>query len=237
MKKILLILIVFLNACLVQAQQGQTFGATAKVLSVDEVNKLNGTPQTTINGKPYSQYKAEQAALQQQQAANNKMATPIGNNITNSNGKAPVMNSVPAIDPNQSKQSTTITPAAKPISAVPATKAAVTQTEVASPAIQMIPVGTLKNSVASQAPVTTAAKSVDATSATSGTLIPVTGLTLANGTTTEQVTTTPVVTAPQTIGTAKPAQTPVEIPASVITPASKVPVASSQSTEKTKGKN
>lgn len=67
MKKIiLLILIVTVNVCMVQGQQSQGFGANGKILSVDEVNRLNGTPQTTINGKPYSQYKAEQDALKQQ---------------------------------------------------------------------------------------------------------------------------------------------------------------------------
>ena len=109
-------------------------------------------------------------------------------------------------------------------------------TEKNAPVVQVIPAGTvLKASVASQAPVAApAVKSVAATNVASGTLFPVTGLTLATATTAEQVTTAPAVITQQTIGTAKPAQTPVEIPASVINPAPKSPAAS---TEKTKGKN
>lgn len=40
-----------------------------KVMTVAEANALNGIAQPTVNGKPYSQYKAEQEALKNKQQA------------------------------------------------------------------------------------------------------------------------------------------------------------------------
>lgn len=69
MKKIILTGILVAALGYAQAQQG--YVGSAKTMTVEEANKLNPSPQTTINGKPYSQYKAEQDALKQQQASTN----------------------------------------------------------------------------------------------------------------------------------------------------------------------
>jgi hypothetical protein len=82
MKKITLVLGCLLSISLSYAQQQTTsaYGAGGKVMTAEEANKLNGTPQTTINGKPYSQYKAEQEALKQKSAfaTNQKYGSVLG---------------------------------------------------------------------------------------------------------------------------------------------------------------
>ena len=55
-------------------------GAPSKSLTVEEANRLNGVAQPTINGKPYSQYKAEQDALKKQMEAN-KIAAAQNRNL------------------------------------------------------------------------------------------------------------------------------------------------------------
>ncbi|MGQ0738839.1 MAG: hypothetical protein ACT4OJ_07240 [Bacteroidota bacterium] len=45
-----------------------------KVMTAEEANRLNGVAQPTINGKPYSQYKAEQEALKKQRLQQQKQA-------------------------------------------------------------------------------------------------------------------------------------------------------------------
>jgi hypothetical protein len=67
MKKVTLFLIALIAASVTGF--AQTTIGNAKVLSVEEANKLNGVAQPTINGKPYSQYKAEQEQLKKQEAA------------------------------------------------------------------------------------------------------------------------------------------------------------------------
>lgn len=54
--------------------------SAAKVMTASEANALNGTAQPTINGKPYSQYKAEQEALQR--AREQKKATVPSDMVT-----------------------------------------------------------------------------------------------------------------------------------------------------------
>ena len=43
----------------------QNYNTASKTLSIEEANKLNGVANPTINGIPYSQYKAQQEALKQ----------------------------------------------------------------------------------------------------------------------------------------------------------------------------
>jgi hypothetical protein len=92
MKKIILLIgVVMVSTTMVQAQQGQSFGGNAKVLTVEEANKLNGTSQTTINGMPYSQYKAQQDALKQQEEAKRQAVIknqPVEKTITAADVKA-----------------------------------------------------------------------------------------------------------------------------------------------------
>ncbi|MBK8494606.1 MAG: hypothetical protein IPL50_05925 [Chitinophagaceae bacterium] len=71
MKKIISISFIALISCLtLTAQQSFTSipltgGEKVKVMSTQEANTLNGVAQPTINGIPYSQYKAQQDALKQ----------------------------------------------------------------------------------------------------------------------------------------------------------------------------
>ena len=77
MKKIIGILVVSLVTNQLIAQTAGP-SAGAKVLSIAESKKVNGNAETTINGMPYSQYKAQQDALKlkQQQEQNIPIATP-----------------------------------------------------------------------------------------------------------------------------------------------------------------
>lgn len=90
MRKILIIVgIIF-----VTNSYGQAPGAPTKKLTVEEANKLNGVASPTINGKPYSQYKAEQDAIKQQQASkqNNTVAIadPMSSKATGPDLNKPV---------------------------------------------------------------------------------------------------------------------------------------------------
>ena len=80
MKKIIFILAAIFPALIGYSQSNEA-NNTSKKLSVEESNKLNGVAQPTINGIPYSQYKAQQDALQQkaqQLHTNNVLTTPKG---------------------------------------------------------------------------------------------------------------------------------------------------------------
>ena len=68
MKKISVLIVLCFIANLIFAQTGQpaAVGDNYKKMTIAEANALNGTAQPTINGKPYSQYKAEQDALKLQ---------------------------------------------------------------------------------------------------------------------------------------------------------------------------
>lgn len=78
MKKIILISIITVSGSLaIYAQQSAApmpapNGQKVKVMTTGEANRLNGTAQPTINGIPYSQYKAQQEALKQKKATENK---------------------------------------------------------------------------------------------------------------------------------------------------------------------
>jgi hypothetical protein len=67
MKKISLLILSITVGLFASAQFAQTPSASAKKMTAEEANKLNGVAQPTINGKPYSQYKAEQEALKAKQ--------------------------------------------------------------------------------------------------------------------------------------------------------------------------
>ncbi|MEO7923946.1 MAG: hypothetical protein ABIR30_09720 [Chitinophagaceae bacterium] len=97
MKKILLMILSVYLAFQVSGQGSNGSASSVKQMSVEEANKLNGTVMPTINGKPYSQYKAEQDALKQQ-TSNNQVAF----NSTSNSGLASL--------PQQSK---TVAPPAK----------------------------------------------------------------------------------------------------------------------------
>lgn len=88
MKKIISAIFLMGLTGLLTAQEAPT-----KQLSISEANRLNGTPkEPTINGKPYSQYKAEQEALKQQRAVKTKQtlaANPTGLTIMPVTGTAP----------------------------------------------------------------------------------------------------------------------------------------------------
>lgn len=67
MKKTLFLISIMSISFLASAQQFKPAGAEgAKTLTIAEANALNGTAQPTINGRPYSEYKAEQDALKKQ---------------------------------------------------------------------------------------------------------------------------------------------------------------------------
>ena len=112
MRKILII------ACILSVTNSyaQSPGVPAKSLTVQEANKLNGTASPTINGIPYSQYKAQQEALkqanlqaeqkmqlQQQQQTQNMFSAVSADDIQK-----------PAAKPAEVKPTA---PAAKPVSA------------------------------------------------------------------------------------------------------------------------
>ena len=68
MKKILILITILSGGLCAGAQQlSSTNKASMKVMTVEEANRLNGTAQPTINGIPYSQYKAQQQALKNSQ--------------------------------------------------------------------------------------------------------------------------------------------------------------------------
>jgi hypothetical protein len=68
MKKLFFLIVGCSCAVLLNAQNNAA-NSTIKKMTVEEANRLNGSVEPTINGKPYSQYKAEQDALKRQPAA------------------------------------------------------------------------------------------------------------------------------------------------------------------------
>lgn len=79
MKKILLFMTVISAGLSAAAQPGISGAENMKTMTIEEANRLNGTAQPTINGKPYSQYKAEQEALKQKNAT--PAAAPASQNM------------------------------------------------------------------------------------------------------------------------------------------------------------
>lgn len=106
MKKIILTgIITFCILTTAFSQNATGAPAGAKVMTVAEANSLNGVAQPTINGIPYSQYKAQQDALKNQQAKQQEVvphlkATTVSNeeiqNI-NKTDKQTSGNPVPAV--------------------------------------------------------------------------------------------------------------------------------------------
>jgi len=240
MKKIIFIIAGVFVGLVGYSQSNDATNAAAKRLTVEEANKLNGVAQPTINGIPYSQYKAQQEALKQAQAAANAKVIAATTNTpataTGANGKAvqaPASKvstgTVSATDNPGSAKAQSNSPAAIPtITTMPVEKTAVKQTDVPSPATQTIPAQTLKTSPVNETPVSVAGKPiVDANGANTGgtnaTLVPLPRL----GTTTDNGTQPAVVTPQnkmpeQTLGQAKPTEA-VVTPPSVINN-SKAPV-------------
>lgn len=70
MKKILYLTILSMSTSVCMSQSlTSSVPNDAKKMTIAEANALNGTAIPTINGKPYSQYKAEQDALKNKQEA------------------------------------------------------------------------------------------------------------------------------------------------------------------------
>jgi hypothetical protein len=103
MKKLLLILLV--AAASVPAKSQSNASTPSASLSTSEANRLNGSKEPTINGKPYSQWVAEEKSKQlagltlQSTGVNPDMNS--GNKVaTNQQPKAPVPNTVSAAKGN-----------------------------------------------------------------------------------------------------------------------------------------
>lgn len=67
MKKIIFLSILIASGFFANAQFAAPPAPNSKKMTVEEANKLNGAVQPTINGVPYSQYKAQQEALKNKQ--------------------------------------------------------------------------------------------------------------------------------------------------------------------------
>ena len=146
MKKIIISILLIGVAAYVNAQNQSLLGS-AKIITVEEANKTSGAPQTTINGIPYSQYKAQQEALkqanlqaeqkmqlQQQQQTQNMFSAVSADDIQKSAAK-----------PAEVKPTA---PAAKPVSAqyadktIPGTLVPIPVTAVATSTEALVPVQT-----------------------------------------------------------------------------------------------
>src|SRR5689334_2552779 len=75
MKQILILVTIIMTGLYTEAQLSTTPSENLKVMTTAEANRLNGTAQPIINGKPYSQYKAEVQA-KEQAAKNAVVQTP-----------------------------------------------------------------------------------------------------------------------------------------------------------------
>lgn len=71
MKKIIITLLISVTVQQLIAQSSSP-SSTAKMASIEESRKANGNAETTINGIPYSQYKAQQDALKKQEELKNQ---------------------------------------------------------------------------------------------------------------------------------------------------------------------
>ena len=107
MKKIIGILLMSFISYNLSAQNSSP-SAAAKAASTEESKKYNGNAETLINGKPYSQYKAEQDALKQQKEA--ALAK------RNSNGNDDGVQSEKTVQPqrNLNVQGSSVEPEVKP---------------------------------------------------------------------------------------------------------------------------
>lgn len=99
MNKIIALIVLSLVTANLQAQQLKSqVPANAKVMTAQEANALNGKAEPTINGIPYSQYKAQQEALKTQQSK------PVVNPATNGR-------------PAPNEEARQVSPATKPVTA------------------------------------------------------------------------------------------------------------------------
>jgi len=75
-------------------------GQPVRIMSPEEANQLNGTANPTINGIPYSQYKAEQELLKQKPVVQNTAGVQIKQSVAVEDPAVKKMNEVhPVIAP------------------------------------------------------------------------------------------------------------------------------------------
>jgi hypothetical protein len=88
MKKSIILICSFVLAVFTAHAQDNPLiqGAKVKQLTPAEANALNGSKEPTVNGKPYSQHKAEQDALKRQQQNQAKPVLPAGLSIASNTG-------------------------------------------------------------------------------------------------------------------------------------------------------
>jgi len=169
MKKIIFIIsVVFVT--FVGYSQGNATNASAKRLTVEEANRLNGVAQPTINGIPYSQYKAQQDALKQAKMAEKPVQ------VQSPQIKTVNVESIKASTTPQTNVATTTS-----------TLKQTTPVVVPSPATQMIPAQTLQTSPVKETPVPVAGKSTielnaSTNAGTNATLVSMPTLATGNGT-------------------------------------------------------
>lgn len=126
MKKIFFCSIILLLAYSSNAQNATSIGGNnIKKVSVADANALNGVAQPTINGMPYSQYKAQQDALKNKVAA--KQETGPSLQLTAINAE-----DLQNLRKEEKQQAATTAPVTAAKSAAAPVKS--TQTQVAKPA-------------------------------------------------------------------------------------------------------
>ncbi len=196
----------------------------------------------TIDGMPYSQYKAQQDALKQatnvqQPASNNLNATPASKETIKQRQATPVNNStqqhIPDRQPiKQEAKANTSTNAKTDVN--PAS-----QIVVPTPAIQMIPAGNLKGSTLTPAPVPDKAieSKTTITTTNGGPLVPMPVVNIAVDNGAAKTTTAPAnAITQQTVTEAKAAQIQ-EVPNSPASTTPKLPVMTPSTMEKSGKKN
>jgi len=83
-------------------------GQPVRIMSTEEANQLNGTANPTINGIPYSQYKAEQELLKQKPVVQNTVGVQIKQSVVVEDPAVKKMNEVqPVIAPAVTQPITT----------------------------------------------------------------------------------------------------------------------------------
>ena len=139
MKKILLICVLFAVTAAIYAQEAKSKSIEpTKIMSVQETNQVNGTAQPVMkNGKPYSQWVAEQEALNKHKEVKRVITKPMSDIVaTNTGGIHPApAKPQPAIPNNGSETIVTpepvksdvveakVNPAVQPAAARPASDA------------------------------------------------------------------------------------------------------------------
>lgn len=129
-KKIVIILPLLLGSLMYTAAQDNQSkdGVKSRTMSFSEANRLNGSIEPTVNGKPYSQHKAEQEALKQQKQKQQAAAYPaievaLGNGDNNPAASAVVRQpdykspQLPAVTEDQQKAQIVTGPYKTPVAA------------------------------------------------------------------------------------------------------------------------